>query len=500
MEPRQCLAEYDLTFLESRDVVKPSSTVPLRIPCLGRDCDPSASLLWHCSTCKSVPHVSHSHQYIYCDCGRCPYSDWTFRCTHDNHGPEFQKFKLHELLPLLEDIQPAEELNILILGRTGVGKSTWINAFVNYLLHESLDDALQAEKLSWVIPFAFRIYTANEQGDFEDFKIEVGFNKTASGQGSPSQKVSVQEKEHDGSDGGSATQKTVVHRVSVGKQLIRLIDTPGIGDTRGADKDKENLADILSVLRSYEHIHGILILLKPNEQRLDIMFKFCIQELLTHLHRDAAKNIAFGFTNTRGTNYAPGDSFDPLRQLLGRLDEINIPLPKDNVYCFDSESFRFLAAQKMHGKVIGYHQENKASWDYSVAEARRLLDHFRKLPAHQVTSTVNLYETRHRITAMTRPMADIAEAIRSSILVNEDRINELKTNAMKKKDLEKTLKIQVKTLRAKLMDRPRTTCSHADCISHDATGLQGVDGKDTLRTVYNSVCHNDCYLEDVTLD
>src|SRR5262249_31585677 len=160
---------------------------------------------------------------------------------------------------------------------------------------------------------------------------------------------------------------------------MRLIDTPGIGDTRGASQDKENMADILSVLRSYQNIHGILILLKPNDQKLDLMFKFCVQELLTHLHRDAAKNIAFGFTNTRGTNYLPGDTFDPLRELLRRFEDVQISLRKRNVYCFDSESFRYLAAHKQHNQSLGHLDENRASWNYSVKESRRLIEYFKGL-------------------------------------------------------------------------------------------------------------------------
>ena len=37
---------------------------------------------------------------------------------------------------------PAEEINILLLGQTGVGKSTFINGLVNYLCHDKLDEAV----------------------------------------------------------------------------------------------------------------------------------------------------------------------------------------------------------------------------------------------------------------------------------------------------------------------------------------------------------------------
>jgi len=150
--------------------------------------------------------------------------------------------------------------------------------------------------------------------------------------------------ERDGSKGQSATQRTLVHSVQIGIYTVRLIDTPGIGDTRGAAQDTKNMAVILSVISNYEKIHGIVVLLKPNNSCLTLMFRFCIKDLLTHLHRDAARNMVFGFTNTRGSNYKPGDTFVPLKNELARNTDVDIGLFGHTVYCFDSESFRYLAA------------------------------------------------------------------------------------------------------------------------------------------------------------
>ncbi|KAK3367679.1 hypothetical protein B0H63DRAFT_489620 [Podospora didyma] len=496
----KCGARYIKAHLDRSGAPKPPSRIPIKMPCPGPNCSISTSHEWICAKCNCPIEYGHVDEYIYCDCGRCDYRHWTFRCSNQRHGLDYHVFADARLKGILSALEPFEELNILILGRTGVGKSTWINAFVNYLMFPSLDDALNDnQKLQWIIPFAFRTYNLNAQDEFEDVKIKVGFEDPRSPNGgSDATKVGVDE--HDGTAGGSATQKTAVHRVQIGKMLIRLIDTPGIGDTRGASQDSKNMADILSVLRSYQNIHGILILLKPNDQRLDLMFKFCIQELLTHLHRDAAKNIAFGFTNTRGTNYRPGDTFDPLRELLQRFEDVEITLRKHNVYCFDSESFRYLAARKQQNQMLGELEENKASWNYSVKESRRLIDYFQSLPPHKVTSTVNLYETRHRIVRMTEPMAAIAETIRATIMVNKDEINDLSQSETKKKDLEKILRIEVKTLTAVRVSMPKTTCSDESCIERSSTGIEGLDGREILKTVYKSMCHSPCYLNNVQLD
>jgi GTPase SAR1 family protein len=43
------------------------------------------------------------------------------------------------------------DINILLLGPTGVGKTTFINAFANYLVYNSLDEAIEGQSFKSVI-------------------------------------------------------------------------------------------------------------------------------------------------------------------------------------------------------------------------------------------------------------------------------------------------------------------------------------------------------------
>ncbi len=105
--------------------------------------------------------------------------------------------------------------------------------------------------------------------------------------------------------------------------------------------------DILSHIDHYEHINGICILLKPNSARLTVTFRYCIQELLTHLHKSAANNIVFCFTNARATMYKPGETLPVLRKMLAEMNSnrgTDLEATDSNCFCFDNEAFRFLAA------------------------------------------------------------------------------------------------------------------------------------------------------------
>ena len=141
-------------------------------------------------------------------------------------------------------------------------------------------------------------------------------------------------------DGQSTTQFPREYTFETDTTKYHLIDTPGIGDCRGIEKDKENFDKILAFLACYENINAVVVLLKPNNAILTVAFKFCVLELLAHLHKSLESNIIFAFTNSRGTFYRPGDTLPVLKKLL-KDKNVNIPLSPKTYFCFDNEAFRY---------------------------------------------------------------------------------------------------------------------------------------------------------------
>ncbi|KAM0258385.1 hypothetical protein ACHAQJ_003860 [Trichoderma viride] len=477
----KCFARSYDTTLDTSKRQRPVKRSIVRIPCPGSKCD-SKHAEWICPACFVEIEYGLNDGFFYCECGRGSYNTFEFKCNDAKHGSTYKKYDPDELHKLLTGLDQSDYINILILGETGVGKSTFINAFVNYLSYSTLDEAKDADKLASVIPCSFSLQTMdrqNLQAGIREYNVKIG----------------SRDDEADGSTGKSATQKSSVYPVTIGTKTYRLIDTPGIGDTRGLSYDKENMADILKTISGYEVLHGILVLVKSNNARLTITFRFCVKELLTHLHRSATENMAFGFTNTRISNYAPGDTFRPLKSLLDEHSDIPITLSASTTYCFDSESFRYLAAYKQ-GVPVSNEEEFRRSWDHSSKEAYRLLDYFASTSPHPVASTISLNGARKLILELTKPMASIAESIRKNIKLCENKKSELNDTRLTAHNLRKRLRLEKIQFVAKTLNRPRTVCKNTDCCDFKDSGL----GDGEVVTIYKTHCHPICYLDNVKED
>ncbi|KAF2248267.1 hypothetical protein BU26DRAFT_519989 [Trematosphaeria pertusa] len=445
----------------------------VRIKCPGRHCSANNVLEWTCPNCRERVCFGFTDDYYYCDCGRYTVPNARFKCMSNKHGTLYEQHEDVEAVRIvLKTLDPFEEYNILILGETGVGKSTFINAFVNYMKFGSLDDALADEgPLQFAIPSEFSFDERRNERD-ETFHVTVG---------------RASEFEQFSRKGQSATQKSVTYRFELDGKRFSLIDTPGIGDTRGVAQDHENMKDILNTLESVDKIHTVLLLLKPNSSRLGPVFNFCVTELLSHLHKDTSKNIVFGCTNARNTNFSFGDTRTPLETLL-RDKATGISLGYHNSFFFDSEAFRYLAAKKLRNRSIASKATFEDSWIQSAGEARRLIRTTMKLPMHRVQETLALYRTRNMIAGMTKPMVAIVTAIKATKAKHAEaqkKLSELQAEGCK---LEERLEIGYIVPAPRKLKKPRTVCSDPSC------GKPVLVDDISIRQ-YTKICHEGCYIE-----
>jgi GTPase SAR1 family protein len=366
---------------------------------------------------------------------------------------------------------PSKEINILLLGQTGVGKSTFINGLANYFCNDTLDQAVN-DNMQSVIPSSFAF---TDQETFEQKTINIGKSD---------------EHEDFNEAGRSCTQQCRSFVFPVGDRNLRIIDAPGIGDTRGLDIDTKNFHEILTYISQYEHLNGICILLKPNEERLTILFRFCVKELLRHLHISACENIIFIFTNARSTFFAPGTTAQILRVLLDQHkkdSKVEVPFAKENTFLLDNEPFRYLALRR-NGIQLNQDQtlSYQKSWDHTVKEYSRLMAHVVNCPCHGVRDTLSLNEAEQLIRKLTRPIAETTKLIEENIqLARQHKENVIKNPKIASEG------IPQREVRIVTLTHPRTVCVGKNCCR-----LINVNNEQKVE--YTSKCHEKCYLKGVT--
>lgn len=246
--------------------------------------------------------------------------------------------------------------NVLLLGETGVGKSTFINSAANYITYKFFDDAEKNEPMV-LIPSRFTINDKNKK----EHNIQIGAGADCN---------EILE------TGVSATQgvKTYLFPIWKNKSKVRIIDTPGLGDTRGIEQDEINYYTVLKYVGSLDQLHAICFLLKPTTSRRTLFFEYCFSQLLCRLDKPAANKLFFVFTKARGTNYSAKETTSVLEAIFSEIKKYNpdvkIPLKVNkNVFCFDNEVFRYLAAKHQNVEFSKDEINNyKLSWSKSSTD------------------------------------------------------------------------------------------------------------------------------------
>ncbi|XP_020359439.2 uncharacterized protein LOC109906230 [Oncorhynchus kisutch] len=172
---------------------------------------------------------------------------------------------------------------ILIVRETGTGKSTLINAMVNYIL------GVEWEHKVW----------------FEIIEEEKGIQ-------SESQTTAITMYEVFGCEGLRVPYS------------LTIIDTPGYGDTRGIQEDQLISEKLLEMFRSTNGIHqidAVGLVVKATENRLNDRQKYIFDAVLSIFGKDMEKNIVTLITHSDGR---------PPKNALGAITRANFPCAKND--------------------------------------------------------------------------------------------------------------------------------------------------------------------------
>uniref|UniRef100_A0AC34QME5 G domain-containing protein n=1 Tax=Panagrolaimus sp. JU765 TaxID=591449 RepID=A0AC34QME5_9BILA len=365
--------------------------------------------------------------------------------------------------------------NILLMGQTGVGKSTFINSISNYFLYETLTEALNANRPSCVIKTEFNLTYRDADNRNKNIKVKMeGLDPN-----------DVQNEQFE--DGKSCTQQPRVYSFRCQGIEFNIIDVPGVGDTRGTEVDMVNKQAIFQQIGRFEEIHGICIMLKAQTNKLTPEFKFCLNEILSCLSRSAIENLFFIVTYAAGDDFTAGQVSAPLRSYLSQLNaEKNVNIDFDNnVHCIDNESFRF---------QIGWHQSKdfrdafetkvdkyETSWRESRLSVFSLFKKMYLMNAHKTDDTMGVARASTAIQCIIGPLSKVMG------LVAKLSTSEFKQQAISSLMGDGTL--DKPDVEVENIDEPQMVCANPKCLK--AT----IDPK-TQKKVFNfsQICHQNCKL------
>lgn len=332
------------------------------------------------------------------------------------------------------DLPPTKELSILLIGESGVGKSTLVNTF-SLCSQFSRLPTIPLENTRWPIPVRFV---------FDGVEISTG------------------EKEAEAL-GGSVTQapQDYYFNYTLNGLPVRVcvIDTPGMGDTRGLEKDAENIRNIIRHLSHHKTLYGVCFLLKPNDSRFTVFLKYCIEELLKHFHRSILDNIVIGFTHTRATLYKPGDTLPSLMKYFTDSG-IRLPLEKKILYCFDSEIVRLLAICSQNANLITNEMcsASAESWHRMRGELARMFGHIAGLHPHHVQETVSFDVTLRVSEALVYTLPGLRDGLETKRKDMEEERGYLRALYSKEKSLQDKARVKKYIYEDRDLDHPGLRC------------------------------------------
>ncbi|XP_053195573.1 uncharacterized protein LOC128379960 [Scomber japonicus] len=239
--------------------------------------------------------------------------------------------------------------NILLVGETGTGKSTLINALVNYTMGVKFDDKIWFE----IIEDEKRDQIESQTSDVTTYEI-FGYEDV-----------------------------TLPYSLTI-------IDTPGFGDTRGNKLDDMVSQRLFDLFRSDDGVHelsAVGLVVKASENRVSDRLSYIFNSVTSLFGKGIEENIVSLITNSNGLT--PENA-------LKALEAANIKCAKDE----DNEPVHFLfdnCQRKERTKKTKVPLEN--AWRTTEAGMEQFTDFLKESKPQKLKTTVEVLNSRIRLTA-----------------------------------------------------------------------------------------------------
>ncbi|KAL0970647.1 hypothetical protein UPYG_G00245070 [Umbra pygmaea] len=269
---------------------------------------------------------------------------------------------------------------VLMVGETGAGKTTMINAMINYVMGVERED-------------------------------KVWFEMPDEGQKSQTE---------------SQTSDVIAYDIFgfEGRRVpysLTIIDTPGYGDTRGIQEDRliaEMLHDLFRSPNGIDQIDAVGFVVKASTNRLSDRQQYIFDAVLSLFGKDMKNQIVALISNSDG---------GPAKNALQALEKAKIKCAKDK----DNQPVHFLFNNRQTEMVTNRKEERAMSsaWDTTTEGMDEFSEFLGKISPQQLNMTVDVLTERIQLEAFVNNLHERIERIES----NQDLLRQTRKELRKHK-------------------------------------------------------------------
>lgn len=258
---------------------------------------------------------------------------------------------------------------------------------------------------------------------------------------------------------------------------LKIIDTPGFGDTRGLDRDQEIVKQIKELFsaqgaKGVVFIDAVCFLIKAPDARLTPVQKYIFMSILSLFGQDIEKNICALIT------FADGDR----PPVLAAMTEAE--LPYNSSYVFNNSG------------LFASNEESKSSlspmfWDMGNKSFKRFFDCLEQMPTKSLQQTQQVLRERERLEVTIQNLQPQVDAGLNKVHQLKQEIGILKKHEKDIKD-NKDFEYEVDEIKQVKTELPKgrhtTNCLNCNLTCHQNCAFANDSEKIKCCVMRNGLC------------
>ena len=357
------------------------------------------------------------------------------------------------------------DVKMAIIGKTGTGKTSLINTLVNIFEGKCYEEP-RTIAISQVVKL-------NNPKTKDTSILEMKCNMT--------EFASKQSDVKGGKQSESQTQCANIYQFNTPNYNLSLIDSPGIGDTRGIEQDKKHILSVVQAVKALGQFNAICLVYKADETRVDPNIKYLISQYQNIMTKGCQDNIMICFTHVSNPYFIPA---------ADSLKEADLLTGKTPTFYFDNSSLipfsAYINIPQRDQEAIKKMEKDK--WERNYSNAQDMILTLSKMNYVEGQEIVDLYLKRQLAYNLSNKEIQSIKVIQDKEAQCQKR-KEWIQNAIREMDRYKNFNITTSVpekIKKKMSVQKKVHVNIAPkkatiCINHD-----------------DKPCHFDCQLERIS--